>query len=124
MPTLGEQLKKARKTANLTQRQLADKINAKHNSISNWENDQNRPDPDTIEIICGVLKISPSYLLGFDESKIHIDELKEQVEALKGIKVDKSVIRLLEYYKRLSSNNKDILINIAETLGKKEEKGD
>ncbi|MFV0343821.1 MAG: helix-turn-helix domain-containing protein [Anaerocolumna sp.] len=63
MNTFGERLKEARKSKGLTQRQLAALINAKHNSISNWENDQNKPDPDTIEIICGVLDIEPNYLL-------------------------------------------------------------
>lgn len=62
--SFGSQLKKARKNAGLTQKQLASAIDAKHNSISNWENDQNRPDPDTIAALCGVLHISPNFLLG------------------------------------------------------------
>lgn len=61
--SFGSQLKSARKAANLTQRQLADAIGAKHNSVSDWENDKNRPGPDTIAEICGVLHISPNYLL-------------------------------------------------------------
>lgn len=64
MATFGSNLKEARKRKKLTQRQLADAINAKHNSVSNWENDQNKPDPDTIELICGVLDISPNVLFG------------------------------------------------------------
>lgn len=66
MRTLGQRLKEARKNKKLTQKQLADKIGAKHNSVSNWENDQNKPDPDTIELICGVLDIEPNYLLSKD----------------------------------------------------------
>ncbi len=61
--SFGSQLKKARKSLGMTQKQLADLIHAKHNSISNWENDQNMPDPDTIAAICGVLHISPNYLI-------------------------------------------------------------
>ena len=61
--SLGENLRAARKRAGFTQKQLAELIGAKHNSISNWENNQNKPDPDTIEIICGVLNISPNQLL-------------------------------------------------------------
>lgn len=63
MQTFGEKIKEARKIQNLTQKQLADAIGAKHNSISDWENDKNKPDPDTIELLCGVLKITPNYLL-------------------------------------------------------------
>lgn len=61
--TFGEKIKEARKSQNLTQKQLAEEIGAKHNSVSDWENDKNKPDPDTIELLCGVLKITPNYLL-------------------------------------------------------------
>ena len=59
----GDKLKNARINAGLTQKQLANLIGAKHNSISNWENNQNMPDPNMIETICGALNVSPSYLL-------------------------------------------------------------
>lgn len=65
--TFGEKIKEARKQKNLTQRQLADLIGAAHNSISDWENNKNKPDPDTIELLCGVLKITPNYLLASTE---------------------------------------------------------
>lgn len=35
--TFGEKIKQARIAKKLTQKQLAEKINAKHNSISDWE---------------------------------------------------------------------------------------
>lgn len=38
-------------------------IGAKHNSISNWENDQNRPDPTVLETLCHVLEVTANYLL-------------------------------------------------------------
>ena len=61
--TFGERIREARKAKGFTQKQLADKIGAKHNSISDWGNNKNKPDPDTIEILCGVLSITPNYLL-------------------------------------------------------------
>lgn len=61
--TFGEKIKQARKAKNMTQKELAALINAKHNSVSNWENDQNKPDPDTIELLCGVLDLTPNDLL-------------------------------------------------------------
>lgn len=61
--TFGRRLKKARTEKRFTQKQLAEMLSVKHNSISNWENDINKPDPDTIELICGILDISPNYLL-------------------------------------------------------------
>lgn len=66
--TFGEKIKDSRKAQKLTQKQLADAIGAKHNSVSDWENDKNKPDPDTIELLCGVLNITPNYLLkSFEE---------------------------------------------------------
>lgn len=62
--SFGEKLKSARISKKLTQKELALKVGAKHNSISDWENNKNKPDPDTIELLCGVLDISPNYLLG------------------------------------------------------------
>lgn len=61
--TFGEKLRQSRQIKKLTQKQLADLIGAKHNSVSDWENDKNKPDPDTIELLCGILEISPNYLL-------------------------------------------------------------
>lgn len=65
--TFGEKIKEARKQKSLTQKQLADLIGAAHNSISDWENNKNKPDPDTIELLCGALKITPNYLLASTE---------------------------------------------------------
>lgn len=59
----GTRLREKRKEKKLTQKQLAELIGAKHNSVSDWERGDNKPDPDTIERICEVLDISASYLL-------------------------------------------------------------
>lgn len=72
--SFGEKIKSARKSKSLTQRQLADKIGAAHNSISDWENDKNKPDPDTIELLCGVLEITPNYLLASSSEDFSPDE--------------------------------------------------
>lgn len=68
MLSFGEKIKSARKSKNLTQKQLAAEIGAAHNSISDWENNKNKPDPDTIELLCGVLDITPNYLLATSSS--------------------------------------------------------
>lgn len=61
--TFGSRLRDARKRQKLTQKDLALRIGAKHNSVSNWENDQNTPDTATIETLCGVLELTPNFLL-------------------------------------------------------------
>lgn len=66
--TFGERLRNARKEKQLTQKELAAKINAKHNSISNWENNQNMPDPETIENLCWALDVQPNYFFSVNTS--------------------------------------------------------
>lgn len=61
--TFGEKLRASRKAMGLTQKELAQSIGSKHNSISDWENDKNMPDPDTIVRVCETLKVEPGYLL-------------------------------------------------------------
>ena len=66
--TFGERLRHARKEKQLTQKELAAKINAKHNSISNWENNQNMPDPETIENLCWALDVQPNYFFSVGDT--------------------------------------------------------
>ena len=72
--TFGEKLKNSRLTMKLTQRQLADMVGAKHNSVSDWENNKNKPDPDTIELLCGVLGITPNFLLNSNSDDFSLSE--------------------------------------------------
>lgn len=64
--SFGTRLRDARKAKKLTQKELASKIRAAHNSISNWENDQNMPDPDTIQNLCWALDVQPNYFFDVD----------------------------------------------------------
>ena len=57
----GEKIREARKAAGLTQRQLAEKLNVSNTSISNWEKNLSRPDPDTIQHLCWALSVQPNY---------------------------------------------------------------
>lgn len=61
---LGEKLRIARRAKGMTQLQLANMIGVKHNSVSDWENGKSKPGPDTIELLCGVLGVTPTYLVG------------------------------------------------------------
>ena len=131
--SFGEKIKNARKAKNLTQKQLAIKIGAAHNSISDWENNKNKPDPDTIELLCGVLDMTPNYLLASEaddfspEEKIlikkyrsldpngqeHVNTVLEwetarvtvlsEKEALLVQSESKPHVRIIQYYQRLAS---------------------
>lgn len=62
--TFGKRLRKSRKEKGFTQIELAKILKVSNSSISDWENDKNKPDITTVEFICGALDITPSYLLG------------------------------------------------------------
>ncbi len=55
MKTLGEKLVAARNAQNLTQEQLASRINVARTTISNWENDRSHPDFDSLCTLSDVL---------------------------------------------------------------------
>lgn len=75
MSTLGKRIKEARIKRGLTQRQLAEIIGVKHNSISDWENDKNKPYADMVELLLGALEIDANTLLGFHYSKEYYIDL-------------------------------------------------
>lgn len=103
MMTLGNRLRDARKRNGYTQKQLAEKIGAKHNSVSNWENGLNMPDPGTIECICDILSVTPNYLL-----------LGEEIPAISRGDFSSAEIGLLNKYRRLDKNSQgaiDVLVD-------------
>jgi len=57
----GDKIREARKAAGMTQRQLADKLEVSNTSISNWEKNLSRPDPDMIQHLCWALNVQPNY---------------------------------------------------------------
>lgn len=66
--TFGSKLKEARKNKGFTQKELADIVGATNTAVSNWENDINRPDMDTVEKLCGVLSVSPKYFFSVEKT--------------------------------------------------------
>ena len=68
--TTGEKIKVARKKANMTQAQLAEKLGIPYQSIGQWERDIRKPKKDTLESIAKALNIDPLELSDslFDEA--------------------------------------------------------
>ncbi len=109
--TFGDRLRKARKDKGLTQKQLADLIGAKHNSISDWENNKNRPDPDTIEYICGALEIPVSRLFSESVQNKKSPELTEVSP-----RDDKNKQELLQIYDGLNADGQTNMMTYAQFL--------
>lgn len=59
---INERLKQARIMQNLKQSELADLLNVKNTTISNWEIGVSNPDVNIIQELCNALHISVNYL--------------------------------------------------------------
>ena len=62
--TFGDQLSKARKEKDLTQEELAEKLNLSRQTILRWEKNQVFPDISNLKAVAQVLDVSFDYLLG------------------------------------------------------------
>lgn len=60
---LGEKLFELRKTKNLTQDDVAEKLNVTRQTVSKWETNQSTPDFDKIVPLCEIYEITPNELL-------------------------------------------------------------
>lgn len=107
--TFGEKLKSARVAKKLTQQQLAEMVNAKHNSVSDWENDKSKPDMDTIELLCGALDITPSYIMGTKSDE-------EYGNIVGNLMNEPDLLDMIEEYKLLSENDKKAIRQIISSL--------
>lgn len=68
MSTFGERLKSARRSAGLSQAELAEKIGSGTQSvISAWELNVSTPGPEKLAVLCTALNISPVTLLGMED---------------------------------------------------------
>lgn len=68
--SLGNKLAQARRAKNLTQEQLAEKLEVTRQAVSRWESDAAYPETDKIVRMAQILEVSCDYLLqdGVDEA--------------------------------------------------------
>ncbi len=87
---IGKQLKDARKQSDLTQEDVAEKLNVSRQTISNWENEKSYPD------IISIIELSDLYSISLDNllkgDKEMIEHLEESTDIVKS---NKKLIRLI-----------------------------
>lgn len=66
---IGEKLLELRKKTNLSQEDVAFKLNVTRQTVSKWETNQSVPDFDKIVPLCELYGISPNELLGVEKEK-------------------------------------------------------
>ncbi len=81
---LKDNLKRIRKENNLSQEQLADKLNVSRQSVSKWESGLAYPEMDKMILICKIFDLSMDELLNQNVKEVN-DEKKNKVEINKYI---------------------------------------
>ena len=94
---IGKFIAKVRKEKNITQKELAMKLNITDRAISHWENGRSMPDAGIMLELCKLLDINVNELLS--AKKIIKESYNEQAEE-----------NLLEMRREIESKNKKILI--------------
>ena len=94
---IGKFIAKIRKEKNMTQQELAKKLNITDRAISHWENGRSMPDAGIMLELCKLLDINVNELLS--AKKIIKESYNEQAEE-----------NLLEMRREIESKNKNILI--------------
>lgn len=66
MMNFGENFKNIRKQCGLSQQEVADKLQIKQSSVSDWENDVSRPDYEKLIVLSELYDVTLYELLGID----------------------------------------------------------
>ena len=74
---LGKQIKKYRGELGLSQEALAEKIYVSRQTVSNWENDKNYPDINSLLRLSEVFQVSVDILIKGDVEKMKV-EIRQQ----------------------------------------------
>lgn len=109
--SFGNILKKIRQDKNLTQEDLAKKLNISRSNIANYENDKNMPSVDILEKLSKIFDCSIDYLLG-----------KSNIRNPEKINIEDADIAFVSGMKGLNETNKMIIKNTLEALLAKQEK--
>lgn len=99
--TIGNRIKKKRKEINLTQSELAKKINVSSQVISNWEREYTHPTHEDVTSLSDVLGVSSDYLLGRSESPN-----STQDDELDAIRNDPSTSIMFKNWKEMSEEER------------------
>lgn len=83
---ISEKILSLRKAHDLTQEQLAEKLDVSRQTISKWESEQAMPEVDKITVLSNVFHVTTDYLLKpseIDELAVKTDILERQQQELK-----------------------------------------
>ena len=107
---LGAKIKKLRKTQNLTEVELAQKLGIKQPSLNRWENGKKNPPLKMLKKLSKIFNVSIDTLV-FDEKDI--EHLSSQ---------DKNIISQIKQFEHLDDKGREAVLNMINLLTAKQEK--
>ncbi len=66
---IGENIRRLRRAADMTQEQLADKLGVAYQSVSRWENGTTYPDMEFLPVLSSIFGVTVDELIGMEESR-------------------------------------------------------
>ena len=111
--TKGERIKQLRESANMTQDELASRLNTTKQTIYKYEKNivTNIPS-DRIEELAKVLDSTPEYILGWESTGDPAEQAIFEARLLK----DKETMKMIRQYYKLDEKNKRAIKQMIETL--------
>ena len=101
---IAKNLKFFREERKITQRQLAEVLGVKHNTVSTWENGKNSIDAFSLMQICEYLNVSLDDMFG------------KKSKSIPTLEMPKDEKRLITAYRKLSHDNKIKITGIIEFM--------
>lgn len=89
---LGQRIRKLREEADLSQKELAQKLKLSNVTLSQYENGVRRPDIETLKIIANFFGVSSDYLIGMSGHRDPIDK-RENDDVLNGFPEGVQILR-------------------------------
>ena len=102
---LGERIKALRTTRNLSQVELAKKLNVSKQSVSNWENNNILPSIDLIKKLAAFFSCSTDYLLEMEQEHLLLEFTDLTLE--QRMHIQQIINDMSDLNKKLKQINKD-----------------
>ena len=74
---IGEKIKQKRKEKNMTQQELAKKLNITDKAVSKWERNLSYPDISIRPLLCEILDMDTNDFLGLEQNKLDFKNLNK-----------------------------------------------
>lgn len=96
-------IKELREEMQMTQKELADKVNNMQRNVSNWENGTSQPDLETI------VKLADAF-------EVTLDELFGRIALPAGVQPSTAEQQLLRAFRRLPAEKRQVFLQFLETF--------